>query len=100
MQDLVHGKADPVIPGLQGINAKMREEQQHYPCLQAETDAKRHAVQNAMHKQMVPVLSLCFCQIRGLKNIVPNQMAEEKLYDFFHHESTYFSKTIYTWDAP
>lgn len=100
MQDLIYGKANSVIPGFQRIYAKMREEQQHYPLLQAETDVKRQAVQAAMHKQMVPVLSLCFCQVRGLKDIVPNQMAEEKLYDFFHHESTYFSKTIYTWDAP
>ena len=86
MQNLVHGKADPIILGLQGIDAKMREEQQHYSWLQAETDVKRQAVQAAMHKQMVRALSLYFCQVRGLRDIVPNQMVEEKLYGFLQQK--------------
>lgn len=96
MQDLIHGKADPVTPGLHGIDAKMREEQQQYLHIQTETDIKRQAVQYTMHKHMISDLSLCFCKVQGLKNIVPNQMAEEKLYDFFLHKSTYFSRTTYT----
>lgn len=85
MQQLVRHDSNLVVPCFEGIDREVKCDDDRELPTPAEEKVKRKAVQYAMDDKVIPVASLRLRDVRGLEEIVTDEMAYKKFEEGFKH---------------
>lgn len=61
MKSLVSGDIDLLVASLEGIDGKVEDGDDGKLPAPTETKVERHGIEDAVYKEMVPVLAFCLC---------------------------------------
>ena len=85
MQHLVRHDSNLVIPRSEGIDREVKDDDDRELPAPAEEEVEREAVQYAVDDEVVPVASLGLRDVRGLEEIVTDEVAYKKFEEGFKH---------------